>query len=393
MNRTLHMIKHFFVGVALLGVLLPATPAAALDYAPLAPIPGTTKTNCNWKLMQDLSQKAKQAGCSDFALYLENGFKLAIAAAGVLAFLMIVIGGFQYMSTDAISEKSEGKERIKGAIFGLILALGSYVFLKTINSDLVLWDLNFGGEVKGVVSDLETLAGFNRSNEDIDDFIARVTNDLKNASLEAQKFEAEASILEREAARRIKTKTGKDVSQLTPEERKQVIDSNPEIKTLLDDSQRLRGSSRTVRTYESEKARIETNKRAAYKALYGPGFSERFFDAGGGFTDFSEFFSGAGAALSGGKPIAERAEAGRVLIAKMDVDNPNSSVRKNVDELKKLGQHDKAATLEAASRKLKADFEKEVQRLSPVNPSDCVNGKRKVVSGYMGSRIEYFVDC
>ena len=48
-----------------------------------------------------------------------------------------MIGGLQYMSTDAISGKQEGKERITQALFGLGLAIASWLILATISPTLL----------------------------------------------------------------------------------------------------------------------------------------------------------------------------------------------------------------------------------------------------------------
>ncbi len=69
--------------------------------------------------------------------YLNNMFMLGIALCSGLAVIMIIIGGIQYVSTDAWSKKGEGKERIIAAIFGLLIALGSYALLNTINPDIL----------------------------------------------------------------------------------------------------------------------------------------------------------------------------------------------------------------------------------------------------------------
>lgn len=74
--------------------------------------------------------------------YLASIFKLAIALAGGLAVIMIIWGGIQYMSTDAISGKSEAKNTIQNAIWGLLLAIGAWLILYTINPGLVTFNLN-----------------------------------------------------------------------------------------------------------------------------------------------------------------------------------------------------------------------------------------------------------
>lgn len=96
-------------------------------YVPLAPLPntgldsGTTTTN--------------------FRSYVLGMFGLLIGAAAALAVIMIVIGGIQYMSTDAISGKSEGKERITDAIYGLLLAISCWLILNTVNPDILKFDV------------------------------------------------------------------------------------------------------------------------------------------------------------------------------------------------------------------------------------------------------------
>jgi len=64
-------------------------------------------------------------------------FLWGIAGTVLLSVLFIVIGAIQYMTTDAVFSKSEGKEKILSAIGGLILALSSYLILSTINPQIV----------------------------------------------------------------------------------------------------------------------------------------------------------------------------------------------------------------------------------------------------------------
>lgn len=74
----------------------------------------------------------------DLATYLQAIFSFLIWGAIILAMLMIIVGGFYYLSSaGTASRASEGKDRVKWAIYGLILALSSYVILNFINPDLV----------------------------------------------------------------------------------------------------------------------------------------------------------------------------------------------------------------------------------------------------------------
>lgn len=69
--------------------------------------------------------------------YLNQMFFIAIAIAGALAVVMIVVNGILYMGDESVFGKTKARERIMMAIGGLVLALGSWVLLRTINPDLV----------------------------------------------------------------------------------------------------------------------------------------------------------------------------------------------------------------------------------------------------------------
>ncbi len=74
---------------------------------------------------------------ADLANFFDMIFKILIGLIGTLSVIMIFFGGVQYMSTDALQGKQEGRERIQNAVLGLIIALGSYAILNTINPKLL----------------------------------------------------------------------------------------------------------------------------------------------------------------------------------------------------------------------------------------------------------------
>jgi len=112
--------KIFFTGIVL---LLPVVvQAAPTSYTPLEPLPRTTTGG----------------GTVTLSSYLEGVYQLLIGLAGVFAVLMIVIGGLQYITgADNPSKRSEARKRIISAIFGLLLAMGSWLILYIINPNLV----------------------------------------------------------------------------------------------------------------------------------------------------------------------------------------------------------------------------------------------------------------
>lgn len=110
-------------------------------YNLLAPLPctGGPETGCVGG--QLITFDPTGAGGGALGGYLNLMIKLFIGICAVLAVIMIVMGGIQYMTSELISSKEAGKERIRNAIFGLLLALGAYTLLFTINPNLLNTDL------------------------------------------------------------------------------------------------------------------------------------------------------------------------------------------------------------------------------------------------------------
>ncbi len=117
-------------------------------------IPLTIKTadarNDTYTLLEPLpcidgTESEKSASCAknntvtDMPLedYIGYVFKFAIALAAFLAVIMIIWGGFEYMTTEAITGKSDARKRIQDALTGLLMVLASYLILRTIDPRLV----------------------------------------------------------------------------------------------------------------------------------------------------------------------------------------------------------------------------------------------------------------
>jgi hypothetical protein len=105
------------------------------SYVLLAPLPcvgttnGTTCTNGT-----NGGSLITSIAIQGYLVYL---FKLMIALTVFLAVIMTIYGGFKYMTTEAVSGKGDAKKTIEDAIYGLLLALASYLILYTINPNLV----------------------------------------------------------------------------------------------------------------------------------------------------------------------------------------------------------------------------------------------------------------
>lgn len=106
---------------AFAALVLPLLVFAASEstFVPLAPIPNLKGT------YEDISQ------------YLDEVFTLTISVAAILAVIMIIYHGIQYMLKEAITEKKGALDGVRGAVFGLILLLMSWLILFVINPQIL----------------------------------------------------------------------------------------------------------------------------------------------------------------------------------------------------------------------------------------------------------------
>lgn len=105
---------------------------------------------------------------SEFIPLLNWLLRFGFYAAGILAMLMIVIGGVQYVAAGAAGNPENVKDatnRIVMALGGLALALSSWLILNTINPNLLNFELNLTGDsFKPLESQSSTNPGGGSSN-------------------------------------------------------------------------------------------------------------------------------------------------------------------------------------------------------------------------------------
>jgi len=120
-----------FIALTIPLITMAATSSDAYNYVPMEAIPG-------------------QNPSSDFCSYVQAIYDFGIAAVGICAMFMIIIGGFMYASSagnNASMEKAKGV--ITDAIIGLILAMGSWLILYIINPDLIQCNMPSSGSSSG----------------------------------------------------------------------------------------------------------------------------------------------------------------------------------------------------------------------------------------------------
>ena len=107
-----------------------ASHAATFDYKLLEDFPGVSGMKAG-------------TGFTDLPGLISALYKFGIWTVGIAALLMLVIGGFMYMtSAGNTSRVGSAKGVIGDALLGLLAALGAFLLLYVINPDLTKINLN-----------------------------------------------------------------------------------------------------------------------------------------------------------------------------------------------------------------------------------------------------------
>jgi len=113
-----------------------------VPFVPSVSIPGSSK------FIKDTPFVAESGNL--LGEYIRDVYKFLVGIAGIAATIMIAAGGIVWLFSSGNSSRiSQAKEMITGAIIGLVLALGSYLILFNINSNLVNFNLEVGNTAVG----------------------------------------------------------------------------------------------------------------------------------------------------------------------------------------------------------------------------------------------------
>ena len=99
----------------------------AQGFVPLAVIPGLTNL---------------QPTAGGLATFFNNLYRYCIGFAAALAVIEIIWGGLEYSTQDSVSKKSDGKDRIYKALYGLVLVLSPWLVFSIINPSILNLSLN-----------------------------------------------------------------------------------------------------------------------------------------------------------------------------------------------------------------------------------------------------------
>ncbi len=154
-------MRRLFATLALLLPLLFVAGGALADTEPLKPtleIPIPTVQFSNVQVQG--SEGAQYIDIPWIGDYLSGLYKYGVAIAAFLAGIMMIVGGFQYLTAGGDATRAgAGKKRVTNAVIGLALSLGSYLILVTINPDLVSFNALHISVVKGIPFEVDTSGG------------------------------------------------------------------------------------------------------------------------------------------------------------------------------------------------------------------------------------------
>jgi hypothetical protein len=145
-------MKYLRVSIAAITLLIAAAgflPAAMADTVltpggktQSAPIPITTEIQIPGAGLLPLDKGNTDGKIRDLADYIGRFYNFAIAIVGMIAAVMLIIGGFQYLTSGGDPGKvAAGKKRIIDALVGIVLALSAYTILFTVNPALLTFRL------------------------------------------------------------------------------------------------------------------------------------------------------------------------------------------------------------------------------------------------------------
>jgi hypothetical protein len=129
-------------------ILMSFAPALAYAQSAQPQIPAfCTNGTCTYTPLEPLPGQLQNGGSLTFSQYLSNIFTISIVTGAMVAVAVLVFSGITYMMSEALPSKDWGKRKMKQALWALLILLGSYLILSTINPSLVVF--SFGGQVGG----------------------------------------------------------------------------------------------------------------------------------------------------------------------------------------------------------------------------------------------------
>ncbi|MEK7068321.1 MAG: hypothetical protein AAB964_00720, partial [Patescibacteria group bacterium] len=115
--------------------------AAIILFSSVAPVlaqqPFCNGKECTYTPLEQLpgQQSTGITSVKDFGNYVSSAFRIFIILGGMFAVATFVFGGVAYMTSETLGGKDWARQRMQRAVYGILLLLGSYLLLTTINPD------------------------------------------------------------------------------------------------------------------------------------------------------------------------------------------------------------------------------------------------------------------
>lgn len=205
----------------------------------------------------------------DLNTYIGYIFKFSIAIAAFLAVIMIIWGGFEIMTSEAIPVKMEGKERIKNAIIGLIMVLASYLILNTIDPRLV----QINTKIDPIKIDTAEVTNFQEKlSKDLENLSKESQNkineiNLKNVELEKEKADVIGKIERGEMTEEEADTQIKQINQEIKENKANIIKESTTGQTSKMFTETMNNPDAIYLTYKNTQSSIDALTSAKVKEL------------------------------------------------------------------------------------------------------------------------------
>lgn len=96
------------------------------------------KVLAGWKLEVGIIPPLNTNADVSLDQYVTGIYNFAAMAVGIIGVLMFLVGGFQYMiSAGNRGMSGEAKKTMINAVVGIVMVLGAYLLLSTINKELI----------------------------------------------------------------------------------------------------------------------------------------------------------------------------------------------------------------------------------------------------------------
>lgn len=149
--------------------------------------------------LEPISDVYKQtSGPQNFSQFLGSIFKISIILSALWAVGALIFGGVVYMVSEIANKKALAKKRIEAALWGLLLLVGAWLILNTINPQLLLFSNNIIPTTS--TAQLDTTQApqgslvpgdwitYDRSAQEISDFTKRCQEDINGVVVRKVKW-------------------------------------------------------------------------------------------------------------------------------------------------------------------------------------------------------------